>query len=492
MAYPLLAQSFPAPKVRYTSFDVNTGLMNIAWDPSTSPAALAYQVWYYYPEKPPVNGGWLEVGSPVAATDPLSLTFDPATLLQASPLNQPVVIGVQAYNSLGNSLNILDEFTFDSTLFLTATHDSCQASINLTWNSFRFKQFAQPGTLEYRIYLSDDNGLNYQLIEIIPDSEQTYQIESITANQDYIVYVAAVSANNPGERANSNLISLNTPMSVIPAFVHANYATYKQGWVELSFSIDPLGELNTYNVLRSDTPNGTYAAMNTFETNEKELNYTDKVDYLTGPYYYKLEVVNYCEIAIRQSANLASSILLERSGSELEPVFKWNAYENFLTGTANYQLERKFGNESWNQLHSSLNTEFTDTDLASQVESNQAARVCYQLTAIENSGLNSSLSNPVCYDLPANIRFEFDAFIPGSAENNSFGPTIDFIPDEYEFTIINRNGVVVFETKDPAQTRWDGMIDGKPAPTGTYQCIVQYRIGDGSRRTLRGAVAVVY
>lgn len=492
MEFSIHAQSFPAPKVRYTSFDINTGLMTIAWEPSASPDAVEYQVWYYYPDKPPVNGGWLEVGSTIPASGPLSLTFNPALLIQANPQVQPVVIGVQAYDLGGLSLNILDEFTFDSTLFLTAEHDSCQASINLTWNPFHFKQLTQPGTLEFHIYISEDNGISYQLVESISATEHNYQIESIAANQDYIVYVAAISANYSGEVANSNPVNLNTPMSVVPEYMYANYATYKQGWVDLSFTIDPLGELNTYNLLRSNAPNGTYNAIYTFETSEKELSYTDKVDFMAGPYYYQLEAENYCDTGIRQSDNLASTILLKRAGSELEPVFTWNEYVNFTLGTSHYQIERKFGDEPWNQLYNSLNTEFTDTDLASQVENNQASRVCYQLTAIENSGSNSSLSNPVCYDLPVNIRFEYDAFIPGSAENSSFGPTIDFIPDEYEFKIIDRSGRLVFESKDPSQSRWDGLIEGKLAPTGTYQCIVQYRIGDGSRRTLRGAVAVVY
>jgi hypothetical protein len=53
-------------------------------------------------------------------------------------------------------------------------------------------------------------------------------------------------------------------------------------------------------------------------TDEKEISYSDNIAFANGPYYYKLEVVNYCGVNIRESENTASTLLLQRNGEAVQ------------------------------------------------------------------------------------------------------------------------------------------------------------------------------
>lgn len=487
------AQNAPAPLVRHCGYNINTGNLEIRWEPSTEVNVAYYEVRYYYPKSGNISEGWNKINGNINVGTDLFLAFDPASLVEVDYLSEPVIIGVQAYDSDGKSLNLLQETVFDSTIFLEANYDSCQATLDLSWNRYTFKQWPQPGTSEYQIFISNDGGTNYNLLASAPYTDTSFQVNNLTENNDYLIYIAALSTNTPGDVANSNTVEINSDMAILPRYITANYATNSNDNIELSFSVDPASETSIYNLLRSTAPYGIYDSIIQFIDTQKEINYTDPVNYTNGPYYYKLEVINYCGVSILESENSASSIVLEKEGDKLSPTLLWNPYINWPNGKSTYKLERRFGNSDFAEINRSNDTSYIDSELEELVENNYAAEVCYHLSAIEENGENVSLSNTICYALPPNIRFEYDAFMPGSGtENNTFGPVIDFLPDEYIFQVIERSGRKVYESKDPENTRWDGTINGKLAPEGVYMCIVQYRIGSEKKQTIHGAVVVVY
>ena len=485
----------PAPAIRYNSYNPVTEEYEIRWDPFLgAPRPVSYyQVWYYYPKRGDISPGWLQIKGDIPASSDLVMSFSPNLLLKANPLKEPVIVGIQAYDAADQSLNLLIENTFDSTIFFEASFDTCLSNLNLKWTPYRYKQWPQPGLTRYDIYISEDNGTTYNVLTSLPASQTEIDIQDLEANKDYKIYVSSVSENTPGDQTNSFPLEVNTNMTVIPEYLYADYASYSNNNVELSFTIDPGSETTIYNLLRSNLPNGAFEKVTEFNTEEKEIKYTDVVDYNSGPFYYKLEVINNCEISIRESENLASSINLLHDGIQLMPGLTWNSYQNWLSGGSTYSIYRKFDNTDFVEIASIPDTLYTDSELESLVENNFSSEVCYQIVVSENNGTAKSVSNPLCYQLPPNIRFEFDAFMPGSGtDNNTFGPTIDFLPDEYQFEILDRSGRKVYESKDPENTRWDGYIDGSLAPEGAYMCVIQYKIGNSKKRTITGAVMVVY
>lgn len=67
-----------------------------------------------------------------------------------------------------------------------------------------------------------------------------------------------------------------------------------------------------------------------------------------------------------------------------------------------------------------------------------------------------------------------NAFSPnGDGVNDAFGPKMECVPAQYVLNIFNRYGQLIFETKDYNKT-WDGTMNGKPLPVGTYYYVLNY------------------
>lgn len=63
----------------------------------------------------------------------------------------------------------------------------------------------------------------------------------------------------------------------------------------------------------------------------------------------------------------------------------------------------------------------------------------------------------------------------GDGLNDFFKPDMKCLPQNYQLSIFNRYGQPLFSTQNYLQA-WDGTINGKPAPIGTYYYVINYLI----------------
>jgi hypothetical protein len=477
---------------------VNTGDVYIEWEKSLTPGVNYYTIYYKYIGLNP-NPDWKELqGIQISASDPPFYSFSPALISEVDPTSEPVAFAIQAHTDTLESL-VDDRFwahKWDSTMYLEGSYSTCLASIELSWNSYDFNLWPHT-TKEYRVYTSA-NGAAAVLNTTVPANQTSVTLTNLIANNDYDIFVAAIPSNGlTSDSATSTTLRINTNMPALPEYIHADYATYLDNKVDIQFTVDPNGQLEKYKLLRSKTLNGTYDTIAEIETSEQVVQYTDNVNYIEGPYFYKLVAINHCDIAIRESQNIASSIILSNSGQGVRPELNWSSYENWINGVSEYVLERQTGDNDFEVITQTDLTNYTDDELAGQQGSGMGAVICYRITAYENDNIYgqnaSSVSNTICVELPVNIRFEYDAFTPGnSLGNNSFGPLIDYVPDEYEFNVLDRSGRKVFESKDARNSNWDGRHNGQLVPQGAYMYVLQYRVNGGKKHTIRGGVVVVY
>ena len=85
-----------------------------------------------------------------------------------------------------------------------------------------------------------------------------------------------------------------------------------------------------------------------------------------------------------------------------------------------------------------------------------------------------------------------NAFTP-DGENPVFMPILsDFDPTDYDFTIFDRWGQVIFKTNS-ADEGWDGrtILSGKMAATGMYVYMIVLHDGDGVEVVRRGHVSLL-
>lgn len=484
------------PKIRYVSINPVTGNIEIKWEKSTTPGVHHYTINYERLTEPNPKPSWVEVpGIMVLATDEPFVSFSPSLLDRVDITQKPVAFAVEAHIDALNSSQV-DLLSWDSTMLLKGTYDTCLAEIPLSWNPYDFNMW-DFFVFVYRIYVSQ-NGAPYVVNTTVTRFVNSYTLRNLAPNNNYSIYIAAIPAF-PGLRsdsATSNRIDINTFMALQPDSIVADYATISGNHIEMQFTIDPKAQLDEYKILRATDPAGPFDSIKTLKPDNNVIKYTDPVNFMDGPFYYQLEAVNYCNIVVLSSENLASSVLLKNTGETLSPVLQWNRYVYWHFGDEIYHLERRFGDEDFQLISTQRQLAYSDNEIASLAERGYHHSVCYRLTAVETdnpTGNNySSVSNTVCIELPLNIRFEYDAFIPGDPMNGRFGPTIDFIPDEFKMEIVDRSGRVVYQSEDPTNCNWDGSYNGQYVSGGAYMYVLWYRLGSGKKQFLRGGLAVVY
>jgi gliding motility-associated-like protein len=120
---------------------------------------------------------------------------------------------------------------------------------------------------------------------------------------------------------------------------------------------------------------------------------------------------------------------------------------------------------------------------------------CYTITAVDQNGNESIMSNEVCidncpvYDLP-------NTFTPNKdGTNDIYKPIKNFFISKVDFKVFNEWGNKVFETDNPS-LNWDGnLTNGRPVADGTYYytCITFVRLSSGiqSDKVLKGYINVI-
>jgi len=285
-------------------------------------------------------------------------------------------------------------------------------------------------------------------------------------------------------------------MSQVPAFINADYATINNDrGIDLSFTVDATSGLSYYKLLRSNSFEGPYTAIDSFTTTGSQITYTDDTPFTGAVYFYKLQVINNCGIGATQS-NSANNIILNGSLSDLIAMLEWNEYRDWEGDVDQYRVIRTIGrlDPVTDTLGGTGTTFFNDdiNDLVNYLDPEEGL-VCYSVVANENPnryGVRGlSQSNRICFSINPGIRIP-NAFIPndGEPENRVFEPVFSFLPEHYEMIIYNRLGSKIWE----GSGAWDGRVNGSHVPEGVYVYFIRVFNYSAEISEFNGKVTVIY
>jgi gliding motility-associated-like protein len=375
-----------------------------------------------------------------------------------------------------------------TSIFEEASIDTCLKKIKVTWNSYTSAPLKVTG---YSVLLSVNSG-PYTISGNLNASETTFKLDDFTIDAEYCFVTRAELVG--GSISNSNKSCVSTKMQHPPAWINADQATLSEdGSVALSFTIDPASEIKHFSLERRIGLEGTFEEIAQPASKNGSVSYIDKQADTSIVNYYRLSAVNSCNIRV-VSSNIASNIVLslQMTGSIIN--LSWNSYKNWLGQISSYKLFINTGKgfEQRSEIPAS-DTVFAQDykQIMYEVTGNE---VCFYIDATEDSNpygiTGRSKSSEVC-TIPAEIITVPNVFTPNAdLKNDLFRPVLSFTPKDYHLIITDRQGHVLFETRDFLQ-EWNGMHNGDPQPEGVCLWFLKLTTPTGRNISKTGTLTII-
>ena len=484
------SQKLPAPQIYLVTVTIESQLDSIIWySIPLDPAWDHYVVAERLDPSPgqPESYFWVIPNS----SDTCCLNNN----LSTSASEKPIGYTVWGVHNNGVEDEMGDFNKPDSTMYLQSVFDSCAGTITLTWNDYNTWRGS---TLGFTIYRRTAPGVYVPLANVPPDitiTRYTHVLGNILQNQTYDLFIEAAHAD--GIRlSNSNRASVFTKWTVQTGSINADYATISaENTIDLSFTARGALGQDKYRLLQSNEQGGPFIAIDSITTSDTIIHFNDDTPFVSGIFYYKLEMLNNCGTMFSQS-NLANNIILAGTQNGSVVSLSWNNYADWLGGVERYRIVRTTGqtNQSVDTLDGGTLNTYTD-DMAALIDySNPSSSfICYHIDALEGSNIygiqENSISNRVCFTVIPDIRMP-NAFIPNDGEpvNRLFEPVFSFTPQHYEMIIYNRLGTKLWEGTGP----WDGTSASKPVPEGVYLYLLRIYNYSSDVKEINGKVVVAY
>ncbi len=460
-----------APVFSLVSINQVTGFTEMSWTPSLSPGVRGYVIYLYQ------DGDGFKIDSIFNPMQTNYSVYRPWSSVRSESFGIAAIA-----DTLSPISNIL------KTIFCKAEADSCKKNIKVTWNKYTSFPAAVAG---YDVLRSVGGG-TFSVAGQTQNSDTIFFTDDYENGTEYCFAVRARLADGKFSYSNKSCVTARIQRG--PEWINADYATVTESDViSLAFTIDPSAETELFSLDRRIGPTGFFEQIASIRTEINTISYIDDTGDPTKINYYRLSAINSCKLPDKTS-NIASNILLKSErGPHENIILKWNSYYkwNGLIGSCVLYMDQGSGFLQ-HALLSPSDTTYS-VSIPDVMFGTSGEKVCFHVVAGEISnpyGVNGeSRSNTTCFKMEETISVP-NIFTPnGDARNDFFAPVLTFTPSEYHLVISNRQGRVVFETRDFSEA-WDGSDKNSPPLEGVYIWSVRIRTNTGNKISRTGTVTI--
>ena len=475
-------------------------------DNSTNPTFTATEDGIY----------WVQITNSCGiSSDSISITYSPipsvdlgndTVLCQGQTLILDATITGATYLWQNNSTNPTFTVSQPGTYWVNATIDNCgntADSILITYNQLPVINFGNDtvlcqgdilfldATTLNALYLWQDNSINstYTInqsgtfwVDVLVNNCSVTETINVTYNS-----LPQINLGNDTVLCEGNNITLNAT-NLASTYLWQNNSTNPtlnanqpgNYWVEvtnncgtiydsinLTYSSLPLINLGNDSILCSGnnlfldaiSPDATYL----WQDNSTNSNYT-----VTQEGIYWVNVLTSCGVVI-DTINIQYNLI---------PTFNFSR-DTVLCQGNNLVLDVFFEGASYLWQDNTTNSTFTVSQ--NGIFWVEVSNSC----GLDSDTINIEIKNCDC-----------DIFIPNTfspnkdGTNDYYSPVFECDISEYNFTIINRWGEIIFETSN-SMDKWDGSYLEKTCPDGMYQYIVKYKSQDEKAKIFYGHVFLI-
>lgn len=465
------------PVLYSVSIDSSNQEVTIIWNENNQPDTYGYIIYVK-----DANGNIVEHDVVYGISD-TSYTY------QTDVTMGPLTYSVAAFDSClttGNqpTYQTSAKGEIHTSVFLTSTLDICNESVTLNWTEY----FGWNSVSQYTVF-GKIAGQNWTTFGTTTGT--TFSIDVIQG-ETYQFVIQATSPSGAVSFSNASAIFIQTPDQ--PSFNYLQVATVEGETVQLRHYIDASVPIKALSIQKKI--DGVFTEIDQISALGNQLSYVDEdVDVAAQSYTYRIQILDSCN-HLGQTSNEAQTILLTIENDEVQKLnyLTWTGYSEFNGSINAYNIYRGYDNVFTGAPIATVPpSQFSFTDDVNSVVSK--GRICYKVEAIESMNIYNfserSQSNESCVTLPPLIYIP-NAFMPDGI-NSTFVPVVsDFDMSNYDFTIFDRWGQVVFKSNQPGEG-WDGRIalSGKMAETGTYVYMLTLLDGEGIEVVKRGHVSLL-
>jgi gliding motility-associated-like protein len=461
-----------SPVLTSVSVQPETGNTQFTWTLSSSTGIVAYILYSYK------NGDGM----------PLDTIRDPAATSYTVVNNASKYFSVSyvvAAMRLPRCTSILSNVI--NSIFETTSIDTCLKKIVVSWN--RYPSYPVKVT-NYSVLLSVNGGAYTQVNNSPNDTSFTLTDYSLDAEY---CFVTRANLDNGGF-SSSNKSCVSTKIQHPPQWINADQATLNpDGKVVVSFTVDPSSEIKHFSLEKKIGSLGSFSEIASLISSNGTVNYIDIKADTNVVNYYRLAAVNGCSLPVAES-NQASNIVLSYNINADNIILDWNPYKTWLGKIAEYKIYANTGNgfvEKASVPASDSTYEQSYQQIMYEVTGNN---VCFYLTATETSnpyGITGESKSSIVCTSPVEVITVPNVFTPNNdLKNDLFRPVLSFTPLSYELIISNRQGKVLYETRDYLAS-WNGSANGSLQPEGVYLWFLKLTTPSGKKISKTGTITVI-
>lgn len=461
------------PVLTLISVQPETGKTVINWTLSPSTGIAAYVLYSYK------NGDGIPIDT---IWDPSATSF---TLTSTSTKYFSVSYVIAAMR-LPRCTSIFSNVL--TTVFVQASLDTCLKKIDVKWNNY---PSVPEKVVGYTVFTSGGDS-NYTEAGKTDSQTTTFTLDDFTLDADYCFVIRADLEN--GAYSSSNKICILTRMQRPPQWINADEATINSdGKVALAFTVDPMSEITHFSLARRTGANGVSQEISRPVSINGSVHYVDndaKTDIVN---YYRLSAINSCNLPVTVS-NEASNLVLTLRRTDNNIILSWNRYKEWLGFVSDYKIFVDTGKGFEEKTSVSASDSVFTLDYKQLMFEVTGNNVCFYVSASEVSNPHGiegeSKSLEVC-STPVELVTVPNVFTPNNdLKNDLFKPVLSFTPADYHLIISDRQGTVLFETRNYLE-EWDGTKNGSPQPQGVYLWYLKLTTPSGKSISRTGTVTII-
>lgn len=366
---------------------------------------------------------------------------------------------------------------FHKTIWLSASVDTCQNKVNLTWTPYVGWQ-----TKTHYIFKST-NGNSFKMIDSIPGNILSYTDKNVQNNERIIYFIRAHSANSSSSSNSTN--EIKTGLSKSPSNTKIEFVTANDD-EKITIKIsEEVGVNYRYYILERGISVDKFDSI-LFASNIT-MPIIDETSSDTRRWYYRVISKNVCN-EYSDTSSISSNIVLQKVEDLDQIQMYWNNYFTWNNPIEKYTIYRASGDNVSN-AKSFMEIDDANDTLFLDVTEQELSVNCYYVIASETGTEAESKSNTICYVQTGEIYYPNAIVLNGI--NNTFtfiGKSIEL--DKSKLQVFDRWGNQIVY-KDGLSNGWDGTtFDNKTVSQGVYFFLAEIK-RNNEFITIKGTINVI-